>query len=230
MADQIHIAELMRWGGALLGGVTLALLIKSLIQGRHEPYRRQRKRELLLTLGLFPLLTLYLTDRALFQYMKNDDFCGSCHAMQPFVAGLADQQSEGRAAAHAQHARNRENQCNTCHTENDKLCGVRAKIRGMRHLFAYYTGGEKGRPELYEPFLNGNCLSCHGQGTTYWAVEDHAENQDEILTEDVSCLDCHGPSHPQEEYDAHFRKPVSADDELTKNEADQELSSGGNKQ
>lgn len=217
----------MRWGSALMCLVTLALLVKSVIQGRHEPYLRKRKRELLLTLGVFPVLTLYLADQSMFQYMKNDEFCGSCHVMRPFVEGLADQESEGLAAAHAQHARIRENHCYTCHTDYDMLGGVRAKIRGMRHLFAYYTGDEKGRPELYEPFLNGNCLACHGQGTTYWAVEDHADNQDEILTDDVSCLDCHGPSHPEDEYDSHFRKQASEKDELAETNAKQILDEGG---
>lgn len=213
MTDQIHIADFIHWGGVALGGLTLALLIKSMIQGRIELYSGRRKRELLLTLGLFPLLTLFLTNISLFHHMKNDMFCGSCHVMSPFVAGLSNPESEGLAAEHAQHARIRENHCYTCHTDYDLLGGVRGKIRGMRHLLAYYTGEEKGRPKLYEPFLNGNCLSCHGLGTTYWAVEDHADNQDDILTEDVSCLDCHGPAHPEEEYDAYFQKFGSEEDE-----------------
>ncbi|MFQ5607237.1 MAG: NapC/NirT family cytochrome c [Candidatus Zixiibacteriota bacterium] len=227
MSNEWDISEILRWGGALFCAVTLAFLIKSMIQGRRQPYRRQRKRELMLTLGLLPLLTLYMTVSSLFHYMKNDEFCDSCHVMKPFMAGLVDQESEGLAAAHAQHARIREHHCYTCHTDYDLLGGVRAKVRGMRHLLAYYTSDEKGRPALYDPFPNGNCLSCHGKGTTYWAVEDHVDNHDEILTEDVSCLECHGPSHPEEEYNAYLRNQASEGAELVKNDADQESGAGG---
>lgn len=191
--------EVLWWVSFGITVITLVLIIYSMV--RDAPFAAQRsgKITLFFAMGLLPLGSLYFTDKTLFDSMKEVEFCGSCHIMNPFVESLNDLDSGGLAALHVQHARIREAACYTCHTDYDMLGGVKGKIRGMRHLVNNYIKSEKERPKLYEPYPNGNCFSCHMQSSTWIVVAEHKDNFDELVSEDLSCLECHGPSHPVKE-------------------------------
>ena len=98
---------------------------------------------------------------------------------------------------------------------------MRAKANGLLHWYAYYTKEDNSRPELYDPYPNRNCLSCHGKGTVSFEVEDHQDNMEDINSGEVSCLDCHGPAHDLEGYyDDDSEDDDSEDD--TRSESDEE--------
>jgi cytochrome c-type protein NapC len=67
-------------------------------------------------------------------------------------------------AAHFQNNRiPRDRACYTCHTEYTMFGPVKAKVRGLRHLWVQYVVGAP-KPEaikLYDPFPNSECLHCH---------------------------------------------------------------------
>lgn len=191
--------EAFWWISFAITVITLALLVFSMVRDAPFAAKRSGKITLFFAMGLLPLSSIFFTDKTLFDSMKEVEFCGSCHIMEPFVESLYDYKSEGLAALHVQHARIREAPCYTCHTDYDMLGGVKGKIRGMRHLMHNYFGSEKKRPKLYDPYPNGNCFSCHLKSSTWIKVEEHEENFEDLKSDDVSCLDCHGPSHPTKE-------------------------------
>ena len=191
-----HDIDLVWWISISLCLATIATIIITGIKGRRHPNQIPKK-TLFFAIGLLPLSVLYFSDITILQSMKDEEFCSSCHIMQPFVDGLYDEESEGLAAQHVQHIRIRENPCYTCHSDYQILGGVRDKIRGLRHMLAFYIKDENERPKLYDPYPNENCFSCHMESSTFMDIEDHADNIEELMTDDVSCLECHGPSHPE---------------------------------
>ena len=91
-------------------------------------------------------------------------FCLSCHVMQDFGKSLYIDDPSYIPARHFQNNQiPRDHACYTCHTEYTMFGGVKAKIRGVRHMWVEYVLGAP-KPEaikLYEPFPNGECLHCH---------------------------------------------------------------------
>ena len=177
--------------------ITLALLTIVVIRHWRGTSPTSGKRSLFFAAGLLPIATLYFTDQTLFYSMQKKDFCASCHVMEPFVQSLREPDTEHLAGLHVQHGWIRENPCFICHTDYDMMGGARAKVKGLRHLYAFYTKDSKERPSLYNPYPNGNCLSCHKQTVTFDDIEDHIDNMEDILSDDASCMDCHESAHPQ---------------------------------
>ena len=192
-----HNINFAWWISIILCLASITMIIIAGFRSRRYP-KQIPKGALFFAIGLLPLSVLYFSDKTILQSMQEEQFCNSCHVMQPFVTGLYDEDSEGLAAQHVQNIRIRENTCYTCHSDYSILGGVRDKIRGLRHLLAFYIKDENERPELYEPYPNENCFSCHMESTAFMDIEDHADNFEELMTDDVSCLECHGPSHPEE--------------------------------
>ena len=91
-------------------------------------------------------------------------FCLSCHVMTDFGRSLYIDDPSYVPARHFQNNRvPRDRTCYTCHTEYTMFGGVKAKFRGMQHLYVQYIKGAP-KPEeikLYEPFPNSECLHCH---------------------------------------------------------------------
>ena len=100
------------------------------------------------------------------------------------------------AALHAKRHLIRENRCYTCHTDYDLLGGIRAKVRGMQHLYGFYFGDAERRPELYAPYSDNNCLHCHQGGVAYEESPTHLAIAEELKSGEALCLECHGPAHP----------------------------------
>ncbi|PIR19530.1 MAG: hypothetical protein COV48_01515 [Elusimicrobia bacterium CG11_big_fil_rev_8_21_14_0_20_64_6] len=151
----------------------------------------------LLFLGVIalPVLLAGLTGAVAFERSKSVQFCSSCHVMEPFVHGVESSKSELLSAKHFQRHWINHNSCYTCHTDYDFLGPMSAKIRGLRHLYANAVG-VKGRPKLYKPFPNGNCLQCHGKTFKFLEHPAHAPILEELQRNKISCIDCHGPVHP----------------------------------
>ena len=92
-----------------------------------------------------------------------------------------------------------------CHRDYALFGAVTTKVKGMRHLWAYYTTHRaEAQPKdlhLYAPFPNENCTWCHSTTLPGWADEpEHEAMAAEIRSGATSCASegCHGPAHPLE--------------------------------
>jgi cytochrome c nitrite reductase small subunit len=150
---------------------------------------------LLLVLGVFPALLVLATAMLSFQRAETLVFCSSCHTMTPWVMDLKNPQSKGIASLHYRNRFILTDQCYTCHVDYDFMGPVTAKMDGVRHIIAYYTGFGMHNPiKLYKPFPNNNCLQCHGASAEFQSPT-HIAVMDQIRSEAMSCVACHNPIH-----------------------------------
>lgn len=153
---------------------------------------------------ILPVIATSLGTNAHLEASKSTEFCLSCHEMQPYGETLWIEDQDYLPAAHFQNSRvPRDHACYACHTTYTMYGDVSSKWKGFRHLFIHFFGDvpEPGEIELYEPFLNRECLYCHGGARTFEENEFHVEYRDELTTSDTSCLECHEYTHPITELD-----------------------------
>lgn len=133
------------------------------------------------------------------EHAKSTEFCLSCHVMEPYGRSLRVDDESWVAAVHFQnHLLPQGRECYTCHTTYTMYGDFEAKLRGLRHVYVQYLGTVPEKIELYEPYRNRECLSCHGGARRFEAEELHAEIRGELAADEVSCLDCHAPVHDVE--------------------------------
>jgi len=151
---------------------------------------------LLAVLGVAPALLSLATFDLSFQRAETLSFCSSCHTMTPWVADLTDPHSKALAALHYKNRFILTDQCYRCHADYAFLGPIHAKLDGMRHVVAFYTGIGMHLPiKLYKPFPNKNCLQCHGEAANFKDNPAHSEIMDQIQSNELRCPDCHGPIH-----------------------------------
>jgi cytochrome c nitrite reductase small subunit len=154
----------------------------------------RRKLLLLVVLVLVPGLLSLVTAMLSFSNAKTVDFCSSCHVMGPWHEDMMNPESESLASMHFQRRWIQKDQCYTCHADYDFLGPMTAKIKGMRHVMAWYVGYDE-NIQLYEPFPNANCMQCHGDAALFLESPSHDLMMEEILSGEESCVDCHEVIH-----------------------------------
>ena len=142
-----------------------------------------------------PVLYSVVTAEVALERSKTVEFCASCHVMTPYVEGLKAPDSDLLSAKHYQYRRINNNQCYTCHADYDLFGPVRAKMNGLRHLAHYYLGKPR-EIKIYKPFPNSHCLQCHDGAKSFVRAESHKEIIDQLRSDEMKCIDCHGPVHP----------------------------------
>jgi cytochrome c nitrite reductase small subunit len=151
---------------------------------------------LLFLLGVAPILLSLATFELSFKRAETLSFCASCHTMTPWVADLRNPDSPVLAARHFRNRWVRDDQCYTCHVDYGFMGPIEAKLDGVRHIVAYYTGVGMARPiRLYKPFPNANCLQCHGASADFAKNPTHAAVMTQIRANQLSCVTCHAPIH-----------------------------------
>jgi cytochrome c-type protein NapC len=101
-------------------------------------------------------------------------------------------------AAHFQNARvPRDEACYTCHTDYMMYGGIRAKIRGLRHVYMQYLGGAAPPLRLYNSYNNRECLHCHEGARSFEEGAVHMPLMAPIKSNELSCLSsgCHENIH-----------------------------------
>ncbi len=150
------------------------------------------------------------------KHSKTTQFCLSCHEMEPYGRSLHADDSEFVPAQHFQNNRvPRKQACFTCHTDYTMFGDIRAKLRGLRHVYVHYMKGPPEEIELYNPYQNRECLNCHAGARSF--EEDRAHSRDDITLErlssnQVSCLEsgCHEITHGLEYLeDLDFWEPAT---------------------
>ena len=199
---------------ALMG---LALLLALLVIG-WPGLLKPRGGKILAFLALFVLPLAGFTSglQVHLKHSKSTQFCLSCHEMEPYGRSLYADDSEFVPAQHFQNNRvPREQACFTCHTDYTMFGDIRAKMRGLKHVYVHYMQGAPEQIELYNPYQNRECLNCHAGGRSY--EEHRAHSRDDITLErlssnQISCLDsgCHEIIHGLEYLeDLDFWEPVT---------------------
>jgi nitrate/TMAO reductase-like tetraheme cytochrome c subunit len=130
---------------------------------------------------------------------KQTTFCLSCHVMEPYGRSLHIDDKSYIPAAHYQNNRvPREEACYTCHTDYTLYTGgIKAKIRGLHHVYVQYLG-KPGQPiHLYQPYNNRECLHCHLGARSFEEGATHSAVMDDIKNNQLSCVSsgCHDMVH-----------------------------------
>jgi cytochrome c-type protein NapC len=130
-------------------------------------------------------------------------FCLSCHEMQRHGKSLFVDSKQALAAVHYQNRLvDRETVCYSCHKDYAMFGDVKAKLNGLRHVWAHYIGGVPKRIELYQPYPNSNCLHCHDDMRRFIEGPAHRPIVDALTSGKTSCLSCHRIAHDMAKVDA----------------------------
>jgi cytochrome c-type protein NapC len=144
----------------------LAAAVIALFVGFRVQLTRSREGKILAFVALFalPVMAAWTGFSEHMDRAQSTQFCLSCHVMGDYGRSLYIDDPSYVPARHFQNNRiPRDRACYTCHTEYSMFGGVKAKARGMRHLWVQYVRGAP-KPEaikLYDPFPNSECLHCH---------------------------------------------------------------------
>ena len=133
---------------------------------------------------------------------KQTSFCLSCHIMGDYGRSLLVDDSSYIPAAHYQNNRvPRDEACYTCHTDYTLYTGgIKAKFRGLHHLYAQYIGKPHQPIKLYTPYNNRECLHCHLGARSFEQGAVHtadAQTMADIKSNKLSCVSsgCHDTVH-----------------------------------
>ena len=132
---------------------------------------------------------------------KQTRFCLSCHIMEPYGRSLHIDDPQYLPAAHFQNARiPRDEACYTCHTDYVLYGTIRAKLRGLRHVYAQYLATPATPIHLYNPYNNRECLHCHAGARSFEEGAVHSADPSimaAIKSNQLSCLSsgCHANAH-----------------------------------
>jgi hypothetical protein len=148
---------------------------------------------------IFPAFAGFLGLDYHIERSKQTTFCLSCHVMEPYGRSLRIDDKSYIPAAHYQNNRvPREQTCYTCHTDYTLYTGgIKAKIRGLHHVYVQYLG-KPGQPiRLYQPYNNRECLHCHLGARSFEEGTTHSAVMDDIKSNQLSCVSsgCHDMVH-----------------------------------
>lgn len=154
-------------------------------------------------LVILPAITIWAGFEEHLDRATSTSFCLSCHVMEDYGKSLHYDDKSYLAAAHFQnHLVPPDHACYTCHTDYAMFGGVKAKFRGLRHIYVQYLGTVP-RPadiKLYSPFPNETCLHCHLGARKFEEVAGHhrkPETMSDMKSGKTSCLaaGCHDTVH-----------------------------------
>jgi cytochrome c nitrite reductase small subunit len=161
----------------------------------------------LLALLVLPATAVLLANYHTFEGVHEVRGCASCHVMLPMVNDMLDPASETLAARHYKNRWIADDQCYHCHSDYGLGGSLEAKMTGFRHLARYTTRTYQEPIKARVKFDNNNCLHCHEKAPKWVAVESHIEARQDLSTNKMTCVECHGDPHPT----AAQRTPGSSD-------------------
>jgi cytochrome c-type protein NapC len=150
---------------------------------------------------IFPILSGGMGVSLHLEHSKSTEFCTSCHIMQDYGLSL---RIDDRSYIPAVHYQNnlvpREQACYTCHTDYAMYGDFRAKIRGMKHVYAQYLGTAAQPVKLYTPYNNRECLHCHKGSRSFEEGATHnmdLETLPKVKANELGCTStgCHEMVH-----------------------------------
>jgi|GEM_PF-1301081 len=185
-------------------GVGVVLVAMSLLGVR--PLAAHAAGRIVLLVGLVALPVLLSVGNLSYGVSESSStrFCLSCHEMERFGRSLFVDDKQALAAVHYQNRLvPRESTCYTCHKDYALFGDVKAKLNGLRHVWAHYVTGVPEQIKLYQPYPNSNCLHCHDDSRRFLDKEVHRAISSQLYAGSVSCLSCHRIAHDMVKVDAH---------------------------
>ncbi len=191
----------------VLAGITVILIV--LLIARPEiTLARGGKIVAFLGLFIFPVFTGVLGFENHVERSKQTSFCLSCHVMADYGRSLHVDNPDYIPAAHFQNNRvPRDEACYTCHTDYTLYTGgIKAKMRGLHHLYAQYISRPHQPIKLYTPYNNRECLHCHLGSRKFEEGAVHTADPQtmvDIKSNKLSCVSsgCHNTVHNVGELD-----------------------------
>ena len=154
---------------------------------------------LLVAVALVPTMVAFLAFAHGLEGSSTVAACGSCHVMSRYVSDLQDVKSDTLAATHFKNRFILDKQCYTCHSDYGIAGTLTAKLAGLGHVWRNTTGAYELPLKIAHPYPNVRCLGCHGASQRFLNSEGHAkEDLPALMNGSTSCLDCHGPAHPEQ--------------------------------
>jgi cytochrome c-type protein NapC len=174
-------------------GLTLLLVLRPALTAN-------RNGKILAFVALFalPILCAFVGTSQQLERSKQTTFCLSCHIMEPYGRSLHVDDPKYIPAAHYQNHRIPTDQaCYTCHEDYVLYGGIRAKWRGLHHVYVQYLGTPMNPIHLYVPYNNRECLHCHLGARSFEASPTHTALHDNLVSNQMSCLTsgCHDTVH-----------------------------------
>jgi cytochrome c-type protein NapC len=145
-----------------------------------------------------PVLCSFVGTSEQLERSKQTTFCLSCHIMEPYGRSLHVDDPKYVPAAHFQNHRiPTEQACYTCHEDYVLYGGIRAKWRGLHHVYVQYLGTPMDPIQLYVPYNNRECLHCHSGARSFEASPTHTALREDLVSNKLSCLTsgCHDTVH-----------------------------------
>jgi nitrate/TMAO reductase-like tetraheme cytochrome c subunit len=150
------------------------------------------------------------------EHSKTVAFCTSCHVMSQYERSLHVDDVDHVPAKHWQYGRvPRETACFACHTDYTMYGDYKAKLRGLRHVYAQYIGTVPPKLHLYTPYNNRECLHCHAGARSFVDAVTHRSEpgrMEAVLANRTSCLTkgCHDITHTVDKIDGLAMWPAAA--------------------
>lgn len=140
---------------------------------------------------VFPVLAGGMGVNEHIQHSTTTNFCLSCHVMEDYGKSL---HVDDRSYVPAIHFQNnlvpRDKACFTCHTDYTMFGDVNAKLRGLKHVYAYYLGTPSQPIKLYSPYNNRECLHCHLGARSFEESEAHSKDPEVLKKMKINQLGC----------------------------------------
>ncbi len=154
-------------------------------------------------LAILPAVTIWAGFEEHLDRATSTNFCLSCHVMEDYGKSLHYDDKSYLPAVHFEnHFVPPDHACYTCHTDYAMFGGVKAKFRGLRHIYVEYFGTipKPADIKLYNPFPNETCLHCHLGARKFEEVAGHHRTPgaiSDMKTGKTSCLSsgCHDIVH-----------------------------------
>jgi cytochrome c-type protein NapC len=152
------------------------------------------------TFFILPILCGSMAASEHIERSKQTKFCVSCHIMEPYGKTLYVDDPSYIPAQHFQNHRIPVNEaCYTCHTDYALYGGLRAKLRGLRHIYIEYLGTPPSaeKIKLYTPYNNRECLHCHLGARSFEGNPIHLTLMESLKSNETSCVTsgCHDAVH-----------------------------------
>jgi cytochrome c-type protein NapC len=150
---------------------------------------------------IFPILAGGMGVSDHLQRSTSTQFCLSCHVMEDYGKSLhVDDRSYVPATHYQYNLVPRDHACFTCHTDYTMFGDINAKMRGLKHVYAYYIGTPSQPIKLYQPYNNRECLHCHLGARGFEESGAHSKEPQRmslIKTNQMSCstTGCHNIIH-----------------------------------
>ena len=197
-------SEWIRGIGLILAILDIALVAFIWSWVRRKGITSASKALLLGAIVVLPAIVVFLATAHAMQESMTVDACGDCHVMEGHVADLRNPASDSLAAVHYKNRYIQTDQCYTCHSDYGMFGTMSAKLDGLGHVYHNIVGNYPKPIKIAKPYSNPRCLSCHGGAANFVAKHDEMDKElmPKLMSNENSCLECHGPAHKPEEGEA----------------------------